>query len=302
MKTRLSAIAAAMLLTPIPSWAQEAPPPAEGEAVSDAAVDASAEADGRPEAPDFDFDLITVGIGAALTPSYDGSDDYKVNVLPLVQGSVAGIGISPRPGGLALDLIDDGGRDGPSFSLGPTGRIRSNRSGRIKDEVVELLPERDTAIELGVAGGVSFPKVLHQFDSLSLSSDVKWDVAGAHGGMTVSPGISYLTPLSRGSVAILSLGTEYVDEDFADYYYSVSPAEAAISGLDEFDADAGFRSASVNLLLGYDLNGNILDGGFSIFGIAGYSRLLGDAADTPLTSERGSADQFLGGLGLGYSF
>jgi outer membrane scaffolding protein for murein synthesis (MipA/OmpV family) len=36
--------------------------------------------------------------------------------------------------------------------------------------------------------------------------------------------------------------------------------------------------------------------------VSGYSRLLGDAADTPYTAERGSANQFIAGLGVGYTF
>ena len=48
--------------------------------------------------------------------------------------------------------------------------------------------------------------------------------------------------------------------------------------------------------------GNAINGGFNIYGIGGYSRLVGGAADTPFTAERGSASQFIGGLGLGYTF
>ena len=36
--------------------------------------------------------------------------------------------------------------------------------------------------------------------------------------------------------------------------------------------------------------------------LGGYSRMLGDAADTPFTSVRGSRDQWFLGLGLGFTF
>ena len=36
--------------------------------------------------------------------------------------------------------------------------------------------------------------------------------------------------------------------------------------------------------------------------IGGYSRVLGDAADTPFTDIRGSKNQFLGAVGIGYTF
>jgi len=247
-------------------------------------------------------DFLVVGLGGALVPSYDGSDDYVLIPVPLVQGSIRGVGLNPRPGGLALDLIDDRANDGPTFSLGPVVRLRSSRAGQIEDEVVELLPELDRAIEIGASGGIAFPAVLNPYDSLSLSADVRWDVAGAHGGMTVAPSVSYTTPLSRGIAAILSVGGEWGGDEFMGYYYSVTPQASAITGLPVFEADAGFRSVGATMLLGFDLNGDLTDGGFSLFALAGYSRALGDAAETPFTSERGSADQLIGGLGVGYAF
>ena len=129
-------------------------------------------------------DYLAIGFGGALVPSYDGSDDYTFSVLPVIQGSVGGIGISPRPGGVALDLIADSG-PGPQFALGPSARIRLNRSSDGKDPVVALLPERDTALELGPTVGISVSRVLHAYDSLSLDVDARWDVLGAHGGMVV---------------------------------------------------------------------------------------------------------------------
>ena len=246
-------------------------------------------------------DYLAVGFGGALVPSYDGSDDYTFSVLPVIQGSVGGVGISPRPGGAALDIIADSG-PGPHFAFGPSARLRLNRNGDVKDPVVALLPERDTALELGPTVGISVSRVLHAYDSLSLDVDARWDVLGAHGGMVVSSYLAYTTPLSEGIVAVLSFGGEYGDGEFMDYYHSVTPADAAASGLPGFDADGGIRNLGAQLLLAIDLNGDLRDGGWGLFAIGGYSRMLGDAADSPLTSIRGSADQWIAGAGIGYTF
>ena len=74
------------------------------------------------------------------------------------------------------------------------------------------------------------------------------------------------------------------------------------SGLPAFQADGGLNSAGANVFMAFDLNGDVTDGGFSLVGIGGYSRLLGDAKNTPLTAIRGSADHWLIGAGLGYTF
>lgn len=246
-------------------------------------------------------DYLAVGFGGALVPSYDGSDDYTFSVLPLIQGSVGGIGLSPRPGGVAVDLIADSG-PGLQFAFGPSARIRLNRNGDVKDPVVALLPERDVALELGPTVGISFSRVLHAYDSLSLDVDARWDVLGAHDGMVVSSYLAYTTPLSEGIAAVLAVGGEYGDGEFMDYYHSVTPADALASGLPVFDAEGGIRNLGAQLLLAIDLNGDLRDGGWGLFAVGGYTRMLGDAADSPLTSIRGSADQWIAGAGIGYTF
>lgn len=253
----------------------------------------------------FDETWVSIGIGAGLSPSYTGSDDYRVFPLPLIVGRVAGVGITPNGPGLNFDVLSQPPSEGPpktSISFGPTFRIRGSRDGSIKDDVVALAGELDTALEIGVQGGVRVPGVLHRFDALTLGTAVRWDVLGAHEGMLIEPSVGYFTPLSR-SAAVQLIGTvSFVDDDFADYYYDVTPAQSAASGLPVFDADGGLNSIGVTAISTFDLDGNVLNGGWNIFAVGGYSRLVGDAADTPYTSIRGSADQFIGGLGMGYTF
>lgn len=257
------------------------------------------------EKPVFDDTWITVGIGAGLVPSYSGSNDYRVFPLPLIVGRVGGVGISPNGPGLNLDILSKGpSREPPktSFSFGPSFRIRNDRDGQIEDPVVELASRLDTALEIGVQGGVSFPGVIKQFDRISLSTAVRWDVLGAHDGMLIEPGISYFMPVGDGATIQITGNLSFVDDSFADYYYSISPADSAATGLAQFSADGGLNSVGSLAIVTIDLDGNALNGGFNIYGIGGYSRLVGDAADTPFTSVRGSADQFIGGLGIAYTF
>lgn len=267
-----------------------------------AALPAHAQTAAAPDGSVLAGDHLTVGIGAILGPSYEGSDDYRVSPVPVVQGKLHGIEITPRPGGVALDMVDDGSQPGFGLSLGPVVTWSGNRAGGIKDPVVRAAGRLDSAIEAGLSGGVTVYRLLSAYDSLTVSADVKWDVNGAHRGMGVAPQISYFTPLSRAAFVTLSLGGARVDGDQARYYFGVSERQAAASGLPRFRARAGWTSARAGFLGGYDLNGNLLDGGFALFAIGSYSRLLGDARRTPYTALRGDADQWLGGIGLGYTF
>lgn len=289
-----SAIATAAVAFSSPSLAQDT---AEQQAAE------QREAYDLPEKTVFDGDFLAVGAGAGYVPSYTGSDDYVVSPVPAIAGAVGGIDFAPRGSGIALDFLPDADT-GPDFSLGVVGKLNLNRTRRIEDPVVEQVGELDTAVEVGPTAGVGFAGVLNPFDRLSISADATWDVAGAHDGMTVSPGISYLTPLSRGAAVSLSLSTQWVDDDYADYYYSVTPVQSAATGgaLPAFQAEGGFESYGATLFGGYDLNGDLADGGLAVFAVGGYSRLVNDAKDTPFTRLRGDADQWFAGIGLGYVF
>lgn len=258
--------------------------------------------------PVFDETWATVGLGAGLVPSYSGSDDYVLFPLPLIVGRIGGVSLTPNGPGITANLLAGGGAQpgapggGPRLAFGPAFRIRNDRNARIGDDVVRAAGELDVAMEVGANAGVSFPGIFNRFDSLSINTQVRWDILGAHDGMLIEPGIGYTTPLGRATLINLQAGLQFVDDSFADYYYTVSPAQSAASGLPQFEADGGLNSGSLTAILNYDLSGNTLDGGFSIYGVAGYSRLFGDGEDTPYTALRGNADQFIGGLGVAYTF
>ena len=255
-----------------------------------------------PDGPDgeatvFDGNWFSIGAGAVYSASYDGSDDYVVSPIPIVQGKIGGVRISPRAGGAALDFVNDDS-DGAKISAGVAARLNRNRASQIEDPVVLSYGELDTAFEVGPSVGISLPGLLNPYDSLSFNIETLFDVAGAHDGTLVSPGVTYFTPVSRGGAISLSVSGSYVDDDYADYYYSV-PAGGALPA---YQADGGWDRVGVNLLTGVDLDGNLANGGLALIAMGGYSRMLGDGKRTPFTSIRGDADQWMGALGIGYTF
>ena len=255
-----------------------------------------------PDGPDgeatvFDGNWFSIGAGAVYSASYDGSDDYVVSPIPIVQGRIGGVRISPRAGGAALDFVNDDS-DGAKISAGVAARLNRNRASQIEDPVVLSYGELDTAFEVGPSVGISLPGLLNPYDSLSFNIETLFDVAGAHDGTLVSPGVTYFTPVSRGAAISLSVSGSYVDDDYADYYYSV-PAGGALPA---YQADGGWDRVGVNLLTGVDLDGNLANGGLALIAMGGYSRMLGDGKRTPFTSIRGDADQWMGALGIGYTF
>ncbi|MEH6790551.1 MipA/OmpV family protein [Parasphingorhabdus sp.] len=257
---------------------------------------------GPTERSVFDGDYLTAGVGVAYGPSYEGSDDYVVSPLPVVLGSFGGVDFQPRGPGIAFDVIPDRQDAKVDFIFGPVVRARFDRHNSIKDPVVRSLGKLDFAVEVGPFAGVQVNRLLNPYDSLTAQVDVRWDVAGAHDGMVVFPSLTYFTPLSRGVAVSLSVNAEHVDDDYADYYFSVSPAGTAASGLPTFAAGGGWKNVGATLLTGVDLDGDITNGGFGLIFLGGYSRMLGDPKRSPVTSIRGSADQWFGAIGIGYTF
>ena len=312
-------IALALTFAAAPALASEAE--AEAVTVADPAAEAAPAAisvQAAPAAPPagpptfaipkivFDETWATIGFGAGLVPSYAGSDDYIAFPLPLIVGRVGGVGISPNGPGFVLDFNSAkpslAPRTRPRVSFGPAFRFRNDRNNRISDDVVALAGRLDAALEVGAAAGVSFPGVVKPFDALTIGVQARVDVLGAHDGVIIEPQIAYRAPIGRAFVLQAQASAEFVDDNFADYYFTVSPAQALATGLPQFRAGGGLNRLGTTALLTYDLSGNALDGGWSLTGIGGYSRLVGDSADTPFTSVRGDASQFILGLGVGYTF
>lgn len=251
----------------------------------------------------FDGDWLIVGGGAVYGPSYDGSDDYVVDPVPAIHGKLFGIGINAKPSGLSLDLINDPGQR-VSFAAGPSARLRSNRAVHIEDPVVESLGKLRRAIEIGGTVGISFNRLLSGYDTLTFSVDARKDINGAHGAVVINPGVNYFTPLSKGIVVVLGAEAEHADDDFMNYYFSVTPAGSALTGgvLPVYQARGGWRKIGGSALAAFDLDGDLTDGGVSVVAFGSYNRLINDAEFSPIVRDRGSRHQWNGGLGLALTF
>jgi MipA family protein len=244
-------------------------------------------------------DTVTIGAGAAILPDYEGSDDYRIIPAGAVRGQYHGIGFSTRGTYLFVDFIPQSGKI--DFDLGPIVGVRLNSRRHIDDPVVKLLPRRKAAIEVGGFAGIGVHGVTNPYDRLGFRLDVLHDVGSAHQSTTFSPNVEFSTPLSRRTYASANVGAEFVSNKFADYYYTISPTDSLASGLPAFNAGGGMKNWKAGLLLNQSLTGDLLHG-LSIFGTGQYSRLVGDFKRSPIVSRRGSANQWLGALGLAYTW
>ena len=89
----------------------------------------------------------------------------------------------------------------------------------------------------------------------------------------------------------------YDSGDSLTAFFSINDAAYARSGLKMSDAESGIKDVGALVSVGYRFAN-----GIGITGMASVTQLLGDASDSPVTDDQGSATQLFGGALVSYSF
>ena len=250
----------------------------------------------------FDDNFVTIGVGVGAVPRYEGSDAYRLFPAPQLAGRVGGFDFAARGPGLAVDLIRGDTRTTANVIAGPVVRARFDRRDGFGDARVRALGDRPVAVELGAQLGYEWRGLAQRGDAFTVAIEATQDVAGGHQGLQISPGIGWRQPVGRATIAIASLSATWADDDYMRTYFSIDAPGSAASGLPQFTARSGFKDVGGGVVIAHDLNGNALDGGWSLFAIARYSRLLNSAANSPVTAIAGDADQAFLAAGVGFTF
>lgn len=235
-------------------------------------------------ADDLSFQL---GGGALIAPDYEGSDDYDITPLPIVE-----IAYKDR---LRLTTLEGPGIFGTPFRHDDfsveLGLVYE--AGRDEDDNGALRGLGDLDV-----GAVAVGRLIYEFGPLEAGLEVTRDLTGDRDGMTVTAELEYGVMLFEERLRLgVTPHVTWANEDYMDNTFGISAAQSAASarGFAQHSAGAGLKDAGLSLNLGYQITENI-----TAFGGAQYSRLLGDAADSPLVDGEGSANQFSTYLGLSY--
>lgn len=273
-------------------------------AVPAVAQDATA-GPGQPSvAEDVNRETITVGVAGAYLPDYEGSNNYRIVPGPAAIGSVSGFAFSVLGNRASIDLIPN--RPGPVVDIqaGPIAVLNLNRTSRkgIDDDRVKALGKLDTGIEVGGYVGVGKTGMFTSpYDKLSISVSYRKDVNGASKGSIWQPSVNYLTPLSRTAAVGLFASAEHASNRYADYYFSVTPLGSVASGLPAYNAGKGWKNYTLGALGTVSLTGDLLHG-FKLVAGGTYKRMLNDFGASPLVSIAGKRSQWLGAVGVAYTF
>lgn len=226
-----------------------------------------------------------IGMGAGLAPDYEGSAAFQFYPLPQVRFNWAdGCYINLFGPVIRADVIPS-----RTFGFGPMARYRPERRS-VEDEKVRLLDKVDAAMEAGVFATLTFGRFF-------LYAAANGDTGDAHDGFTADVSAGYRIRIERHvRMVFLAVGT-WADDNYMDTYFSVDAENADKTDLAEFAAVSGIKDVGVVVALKYNINWH-----WGITGICKYTRLLGDAADSPLVDRRGDRNQFINGIVINYNF
>lgn len=232
----------------------------------------------------------TVVAGAGLFPEYEGAD--RLEAFPLVNGRVSLGNRYLAIEGLTMRANVLGHA---SLEAGPIANLTFGRDAGVDSVAVGLLPPRKDAVEVG--GFVGWRIDIGGGDTLRFALQAAHDVSGVHKGWLGQASATYTAVLGTRWALSAEAAASFADDDYAATYFSVSGADSQVSGLEAFDASGGLKDVGVTLSARYALSDR-----WSLNGLAGYKRLVGDFAQSPVVKDEGSADQLTFGFGVGFSF
>lgn len=244
---------------------------------------------------DWDF---FIGAGVGYAPEYEGSDRYKTEALPGFQ-IVYRNRFLVGPQGLGVFVVDEE-RFRLSAAVGYGGGRKESDStylyglGDIDDGAVLSL---GTQYDLGgVVATADVQKFLSGSEGTLVSFGLQSEVPfGVVRGLLLPTGTNISDTVDeRGLALIGGISADWADGNYNQSFFGVTPTQSARSGLQTYSAGSGFKSVNVEFGFAKPLGKN-----WGLTGIATYSKLLGDAADSPVVK---SDDSLSAQLFVGFNF
>jgi MipA family protein len=229
--------------------------------------------------------IVSLGGGIQLNPKFPGADDLGIAPMPYFDFRDAGdpLSFEAPDEGIGMGLLGDDS----AFDFGPSINLQGKRD---EEDVGVPVGDVDFTVEVGAFA--------HAFISDNFRVRVEGRKGlGGHDGWVGDIAADFI--LRDRDTYVFSIGprARWADNDYHDSYFGVTPAVATATGLAAYNPGGGFYSIGAVAGLTHMLSDSI-----GVYAFAGYDRLIGDAADSPIVLAYGSRDQFSGGLALFFTF
>lgn len=229
--------------------------------------------------------LVMIGIGPRVAPSYPGSTRAKAGAFPEINVWRENelLPVETPDEGKSITLIGNRGTSAAGFSIAVAPR-------RGEEPATAGLGTVGFGIEAGIFAET------YVLPPLRLRGEVRHGI-GSHAALTGEVALDLVLRDKDNDRRLVTFGprARFAGTKYNRRFFGIDAAQSAASGLDQYAPDGGL--IALGLMGGAHFP---LDRQWGLFGFAGYERLQGSAADSPLTRERGSPDQFTAGLALTY--
>jgi outer membrane protein len=234
-----------------------------------------------------------IGVAGGQAPDYQGSNDYKFVGAPFFKFTFWGERYATLIGTeFNVNVVND-----PVLRFGLSVNYHPGRDSSVDDPVVSKMQKIDNTAEAGAFIGAQFIDKSNPRNRFTITFDFLDDVGDVYNGYTFTLSARYWVPLSRPIDFSIGASSTFADNNYMSTYFGVSPADSVRSGLPVYNASSGIKDVSVSPAIVYHLSKT-----WHVAVGAKYSRLLDDAKDSPVVALRGSADQWVYGLGVAYSW
>jgi len=230
--------------------------------------------------------LVTIKGNIIVTPDFPGAKTYGFVAYPSLSFRRADEAerFQAPDDGISIALWGDS-----RWSLGLVGRYQTGRY-RNDDRKLYGIQDAKWALEPGLFGEA------WATDNIRLRGEIRYGFNG-YSGLVGNVGVDYVQRIGKftlsGGPRMAIAGSEYMDT-----YFGVTAQDALWNGrVTPYKADPGVKSVGVAAAATYQWNDQ-----WATTVRGGYDRLVGAAADSPITRTLGSRDQFTVGASASYSF
>lgn len=232
----------------------------------------------------------TVIVGAATAPEYEGSSDNTF--VPIVAGRINDNNryLSFEGPTIRANVIES-----KWLEFGPVVNVTTKRGRDINSLPVSRLGRIKDAVEVGAF--VATSRAIHGNDRIRFAVQAVQDVSSVHKGWLGGAQLSYDAAVNSKLCVLTNLSASYVNAEYSRTYFTVSGPGSASSGLAAFNAKAGIKDLGGSMTVRYTLSER-----WSVIGFGAYKKLVGSFANSPIIKDAGSPNQFVGALGVGFSF
>lgn len=221
-------------------------------------------------------DLSVAGLVVLSGPAYAGSDERRERALPLLDFQWANGWFAGVSNGVGINFSSN-----PQLGYGV--RVTAD-FGRKERRSTALLGMGD--IDPKAEGGAFFNVELSE--DWQATTSLRYGAGNGGRGLVADAGVVYGTALAPQWRVGASAGLSAVNADYMQTYFGVDSNQAVRSGYTVYMPRSGLRDARVGASLTY-----VLDQRSALTVAADFNRLLGDAADSPLTRRRDVASAVL---------